>query len=157
MRILGISVFFSFSLILLFSARIHATSSSFQQAIYPLTECNDGIDNDNNGLIDFASDTGCTSFTDTNEGVTPQTTINPQAPLTNAIAPILPGFAAEALASAEQEFLWSPIGRVLGIENSDQSRDYILFTVIIIFTTACIGALSLMLIIRFYKKSNHAK
>mgnify|MGYP007080338360 CR=1 FL=1 len=44
-----------------------ASVSKFQQQIYPIAECNDGIDNDGDGGIDFSSDPQCVSWGDNDE------------------------------------------------------------------------------------------
>lgn len=44
-----------------------------------LTECNDGIDNDGDGLIDYPADPGCLSLSDTSE-LNPTTSPPPVQP-----------------------------------------------------------------------------
>ena len=53
----------------IFSQYISATGSNFRQTIYPITECNDGIDNDGDGGIDFATDAQCVSWIDRSETI----------------------------------------------------------------------------------------
>ncbi len=45
-----------------------------------LTQCSDGVDNDGNGLIDYPSDPGCASLTDTTEASSSTPTITVTAP-----------------------------------------------------------------------------
>lgn len=134
-----------------------ATSSTFYQSIYALTECNDGIDNDNDGLVDYASDSDCTSFSDTSEHSLTQQELTVRSPLTNIVAPILPDPVLEDVANAEQEFLWSPIGRVLGIEGSTNSTPSPLLVFVLALATLTTGFLSFFLIIRFILKVNHGR
>jgi hypothetical protein len=47
----------------------YSASSNFTQQIYEITECNDGIDNDGDGGIDFATDDQCVSWEDPSETV----------------------------------------------------------------------------------------
>jgi len=44
------------------------------------TQCNDGIDNDNNGFIDYPNDPGCSSATDTTEAIQFPAMYMPQMP-----------------------------------------------------------------------------
>ncbi len=46
---------------------INAANTDFKQQIRTITQCNDSVDNDGDGLIDFASDTDCISWEDNNE------------------------------------------------------------------------------------------
>lgn len=48
---------------------IHGANSNFTQEIYEITECNDGIDNDGDGGIDFATDDQCVAWTDMSESI----------------------------------------------------------------------------------------
>lgn len=52
-----------------------AVTPEFKQQIRAIVACNDGVDNDGDGLIDFASDPDCISWEDTNEF--PELTPNP--------------------------------------------------------------------------------
>ncbi len=45
----------------------NAANTNFNQQIRAITQCNDSIDNDGDGLLDFASDPDCISWEDTNE------------------------------------------------------------------------------------------
>lgn len=46
---------------------IEAANPEFKQQIRAIVECNDGVDNDGDGLLDFASDPDCTSWEDISE------------------------------------------------------------------------------------------
>lgn len=46
---------------------VEAVTPEFQQQIRAIVACNDGIDNDGDGFIDFASDPDCISWEDINE------------------------------------------------------------------------------------------
>ncbi len=48
---------------------VSATTTNFSQQIYAITECNDGIDNDFDGGIDFATDDQCVSWEDNSEAI----------------------------------------------------------------------------------------
>lgn len=61
---------YSIVLLILFfgySPTVNATTTNFSQQIYAITECNDGIDNDFDGGIDFATDDQCVSWEDDSE------------------------------------------------------------------------------------------
>lgn len=45
----------------------NAANTDFKQQIRAITQCNDSIDNDGDGLLDFASDPDCISWEDNNE------------------------------------------------------------------------------------------
>ncbi len=60
-------VFILLLLCIIGNTNILAQNSTFQQRIYEITECNDGIDNDGDGSIDYASDNGCLSWEDVSE------------------------------------------------------------------------------------------
>ncbi len=110
---------------------IYATSSNFSQEIYPITECNDGIDNDGDGGIDFATDPQCTSWTDTSEFPDPIPPISyperPEEP-ENPVDPVTPIFNIPITPEIEEEldpinglfteFLWKPLGSALGIDQN---------------------------------------
>jgi hypothetical protein len=55
---------------------VNAASPEFRQQIKAITQCNDSIDNDGDGLLDFASDPDCVSWEDNNEFTEIQ--LNPQ-------------------------------------------------------------------------------
>jgi len=61
---------------------VTAISSEFRQQVRAITQCNDGIDNDGDGFVDFASDPDCVSWEDDNEfselEITPQPKPIPQ-------------------------------------------------------------------------------
>lgn len=136
--------------------------SNFRQKIYPITECNDGIDNDGDGGIDFASDPECTSWQDDSEeelidppdpepepGPDSQPTVNPRPRSNNN--------REEDLSEEEESILiddfgdvlsavifpWSPIAEVVSEEVLPQEgiagigRDYILY---------CCGLLYILLL-----------
>ena len=46
------------------------SGTNFHMQILPITECSDGVDNDNDGLIDFPADGGCENAIDNTELVT---------------------------------------------------------------------------------------
>lgn len=48
---------------------VYAQTTNFQQTIYAVLECNDGIDNDSDGLVDYASDPECMGWDDASESV----------------------------------------------------------------------------------------
>lgn len=73
-------IFFVPILLLFFPISIFAAGSNFRQEIYPITQCNDGIDNDGDGFVDFAFDPDCTSWIDDNEFPDP-VVIPPSAPV----------------------------------------------------------------------------
>jgi hypothetical protein len=65
-KYIGVTLIFA---ALLFPSISYAKSSNFTQQIYAITECNDGIDNDGDGGIDFATDDQCVSWEDTSETI----------------------------------------------------------------------------------------
>jgi hypothetical protein len=66
-KLFGITLIFA---ALLFpTTTIYSTASNFTQQIYAITECNDGIDNDGDGGIDFATDDQCVSWEDVSETI----------------------------------------------------------------------------------------
>lgn len=63
---------YSIVLLILFygyTTTVTATTTNFSQQIYAITECNDGIDNDFDGGIDFATDDQCVSWEDNSEAI----------------------------------------------------------------------------------------
>jgi hypothetical protein len=65
-KYIGITLIFASLLVPSIS---YAKSSNFTQQIYAITECNDGIDNDGDGGIDFATDDQCVSWEDVSETI----------------------------------------------------------------------------------------
>jgi hypothetical protein len=118
----------------LFLTIISAAPSNFRQQIYEITECNDGIDNDGDGGIDFASDPQCLSWEDNSELIdeTPPPDPEPEPPASNPVdngnnpPPNSGGTPGEEGPTEEpgagspevlfQEFLWEPIGKVFGLD-----------------------------------------
>lgn len=121
--------------------KVYATPSNFTQEIYPITECNDGIDNDGDGGIDFATDPQCTSWTDPSEFPDPIPPISfpeepeePEEP-DNGVIPIfnipISDEVEEALTPVNDiltEFLWSPIGKALGVDERIIKRESTSYT-----------------------------
>lgn len=67
------------ALTFVFSYPLNAqVTSNWRQEIYPITECNDGIDNDGDGAIDFGSDPDCTSWLDDSESPDPDPPEEPE-------------------------------------------------------------------------------
>jgi hypothetical protein len=116
----------------LFLVTISAAPPNFRQRIYEITECNDGIDNDGDGGIDFASDPQCLSWEDDSELIdeTPPPDPEPEPepepnPVDNGNPPGGSGGTPTPTPPTEepgsgpeliQEFLWEPIGKVLGFD-----------------------------------------
>jgi hypothetical protein len=68
----------------------NAANTNFNQQIRAITQCNDSIDNDGDGLLDFASDPDCISWEDTNESteITPSPQPQPKPNPEPEIKPI---------------------------------------------------------------------
>jgi hypothetical protein len=60
-------IFVIIFIIFLYPNFLYSANTDFKQQIIGITQCNDGIDNDGDGLIDFASDPDCVSWEDNNE------------------------------------------------------------------------------------------
>lgn len=58
---------FIFLYVFLFTFANASPQSTFNFQVFSQTECVDGIDNDNNGIIDYPADGGCESILDDNE------------------------------------------------------------------------------------------
>lgn len=91
-------LFLSSIVLLFFPISIFATSSNFRQEIYPITQCNDGIDNDGDGFVDFAFDPDCSSWIDDNEFpdpvvIPPSAPIVPPSEITPSPQPFFPFFS----------------------------------------------------------------
>lgn len=69
-------------IILIIPVFVKASETQLKQQIRAITQCNDSIDNDGDGLLDFASDPDCISWEDTSESPeinpAPQPQPNPQ-------------------------------------------------------------------------------
>lgn len=160
MKILNLIIIFIFVSFLTF--QVHGAGSNFQQEIYPLGECNDGIDNDGDGGIDFATDPQCTSWTDPSETdpidppvSSPQEENNtatqsqqsqPNQGSSNFQPPI--NSIPELI---NRVFSWESLGNVLGIEDLEdrieqpQTQAYVLGGIIIAMLVA--AAIMFVLII----------
>ncbi|MBL8015396.1 MAG: hypothetical protein JNK26_04375 [Candidatus Doudnabacteria bacterium] len=139
--------------------------SNFQQTINPLTECNDGVDNDGDGGIDFATDTECTSWLDDSESVT-TTTSSSSSTTTSASAGIggqppqaasQPQSIFELPAFVMNKFIVEPIAEVLGIRNEIDSGT---LTNELFSTLRCAIAIYLIAVfaaILWIKRKNHER
>ena len=140
-----------------------ATNSTFFQAIYIIGECNDGIDNDGDGLVDYASDPECTSFDDLSESSTPSPTItvtptpiqNLRSNIPRITLPAQETQSEDVLTTATQNLVWNPIAKVLGLENTSSEISPIEgFLLIIIFFLLLITIFgSIVVITRFLRNT----
>lgn len=135
-------------LTMLLPNRVIATSSNFSQEIYPITQCNDGIDNDGDGLIDFAFDPQCTSWVDNNESPDPEPPVSfPEEPEEVEPPVVIPIFNIPIPEEVEEnlepindiltQFLWSPIGKALGVDERilrRESTGYTSITLVLLST-----------------------
>jgi hypothetical protein len=157
---------------------VKAETSNFRQEIYPLTQCNDGIDNDGDGGIDFATDLQCHSWVDETEDI--DETFVPPAPPTPPPPPAPPSqttgspnhgggniFAteyiflkdiADAVDATLEKYLWIPVSSLLNIPfEIDTSGGIIggpngLQRMVIISCCCCLPLLFIFLIIVTKKK-----
>ena len=133
-------LFLSFATIPIASLTLFAQSSTnLQQQIYPLVQCNDGIDNDSDGLIDFAFDPECTSWVDDREEPDP---IPPSLPVSPPVIPPIPPVVPkppqtgqdltnisileplpiqEDISKLVQKYFWAPLGTIIGDSEDDGS------------------------------------
>lgn len=171
--------------ILIFSIntlRVYSLSvSNFQQIIYPLRQCNDGIDNDSDGFVDFASDPECSSWIDDTEDLvdplppTPPPVIPPVSPPVSppvtpqipqptppfdSITPIIKDekITQQINEEVQKIFTWEKLGEILGFRNIDsvQDSEVVRSTVItyIIFVSTTVASISSYVIFRFLRLRN---
>ncbi len=108
---------------------VTAETTTFHQQIYPIVECNDGKDNDGDGLVDFSSDPDCTAWTDNSEllltASTSSTTTSASATEgTDSISTQRSNSSpsntsGSSVLGIQSNFIWRSLGQVLGIEDSD--------------------------------------
>jgi hypothetical protein len=104
-------------------------NSNYRQEIHALTECNDGIDNDGNGTLDFGSDPNCSSWDDDTESPDVPPAPTPELPAPVQQPPVFTEVPEEEVAEAAtfiEEvasgverllFDWTPLGVVLGVSS----------------------------------------
>lgn len=171
------SIFFWFALVTFFSlgfvtTNIFAAGTNFTQQIYPITECNDGIDNDGDGGIDFATDPQCISWTDNSESVVG---ITPQLGGTPVSSPVQQpdSQGGEAIDQPQEdtvdslgeiiqrEFSWDALGSILGIENLSEllgeESDEVLFVAAFVLFVALLSGIVGLAAIMYYSKINDKK
>lgn len=126
-----------------FINKISAEVTDFKQVIYPITECNDGVDNDGNGFIDFQSDPNCSSWVDNLEAPDPVPSLpvpepQPETVFEEEFTPILelplalPKEDIKDLTAFEIEvanilnrLVWKPFGEVIGLNQAQINRNSI--------------------------------
>lgn len=174
-------IIITISIFSIITLRVYSASvSNFQQIIYPLRQCNDGIDNDSDGFVDFASDPECSSWIDDSEDlidpvppppVSPPVTPPVSPPVTPPIPPLpTPPFDSfipiiedkEIIQQINEEvqkiFTWEKLGEILGFRNieSVQDNEVVRNTVItyIVFIGTTLTSISSYAIFRFLKLRN---
>jgi len=135
---------------------VYAGTTNFQQTIYEITECNDGIDNDTDGLVDFASDPECLGWDDDSESISGSSrTSSAETSTSSETSSITTSTASTSEASEQQDnifvqiteeidnifnkpresvvlntFIWQPLGEILGLTEEIESLSDAEFTTI---------------------------
>lgn len=146
---------------------VYSANTGLHQIIIPITQCNDGIDNDHDGLVDYASDPDCTSFSDDNESPNPVTPTPTQTPfVTKSVilgqsnqknSTTSETSVSNTINKIAQEYLWEPMGKVLGVENitGDTNPNFIIVSFFILaFILALVNLFIIILILRRYRNAN---
>lgn len=160
------------ALITFYIARFNvlASQSNFKQEIYPITECNDGIDNDGDGFIDFMSDPNCDSWLDNNESPDPPPSYPENPPQEETKSPVTSISRVPLILTQEEisdlndleieisnflsRFFWKPLGEVIGMNQKDINQSAIITARfgLPLFVVIFIVLILLPLIISFYIK-----
>lgn len=150
------------------SASISAEVTNFRQEIIGVTQCNDGIDNDGDGGIDFASDDDCTDWGDPSE----EGPVNPSPNPTST--PVVPPEGESESVSQEsanndtiakidellsREFSWSALGRILDIHNIEdvlglQENANVALTLAVFFSLGFVVSIAAAFIIIYFINSS---